>query len=300
MRDQADKLRQLLLNKKSDGDIHISNAKGKETRVIAITSGKGGVGKTNFTINLAISLSNLGYKIIVFDADIGLGNIDIVLGVVPRNNISSVINGTKDILDIMTDGPNGIKIIPGGSGVKDLNDLSEEKIDNMIRAFSKLENYADFILIDTGAGLSNTVLSFVRAAEEVILVTTPEPTSLTDAYAMIKTLTVYEQCDNLKVIVNRAENSVEADEIFEKLSRATNRFLKIKLENLGYILHSKLVVESIKSQTPLLLMYPNSPVASKINEIAFKLIGREETVNSKKGVGGFMKKLTGIFSKEGS
>jgi len=300
MRDQADKLRQLLLNKNLNNNTTTSNVKEKETRVIAITSGKGGVGKTNFTINLAISLSNLGYKIIVFDADIGLGNIDIVLGVVPRNNISSVINGTKDILDIMTDGPNGIKIIPGGSGVKDLNDLSEEKVDNMIKQFTKLEGYADFILIDTGAGLSNTVLSFVRAAEEIILVTTPEPTSLTDAYAMIKTLTVYEQCDNLKVIVNRAENAREADEIFEKLSRATNKFLNIKLENLGYILNSKLVVDSVKSQNPLLLMYPNSAVSSKINAIALKLMGSEKHSLKQHGIGMIMRKLTGIYNKEDS
>jgi len=298
MNDQAERLRQIISLNKSPKSNNLNTIKTlNKTRVFAITSGKGGVGKTNFTINLAISLSRLGHKIIVFDADIGLANIDIILGVIPKYTIANVISGEKDILDIMVDGPNGIKIIAGGSGIRELSNLSSEKLEHLTSQLSKLEEFADFILIDTGAGLSNTVLNFVNAAGEVILITTPEPTSLTDVYAMIKTLTITGKYNKLHVVINRVEDSKEANEVYEKLYNVTNRFLNIRIENLGYLYNSKLVGDSVKSQTPFIMLYPDSQISKKINGIAMKIAGNKE-VDNNVGINNFINKLRSLFVKE--
>jgi len=163
---------------------------------------------------------------------------------------------------------------------------------------AKLENIADFILIDTGAGLSETVLSFVNAADEVILITTPEPTSLTDGYAMIKTLAINSRFSKIHVVINRAEDYNEATEVFEKLRKVASRFLKIRIENLGFVYDSKIVSDSVKSQNPFLVLFPNSAVSKKINGIALKILGNSS--DSSDGVKGFVNKLKNFFVKEGT
>lgn len=300
MRDQADKLRQLISESKtsvtnSNDNVVIQNS----TRVIAVTSGKGGVGKTNFSINLAISLSNLGYKVVVFDADLGLANIDVILGIIPKYTIADIISGDKDILDILTEGPNGIKLIAGGSGIKELMNISKKKLENLVFQLQKLENHADFIIIDTGAGISETVLNFVNSSDEVILITTPEPTSLTDVYVMIKTLKINGGYKKLNVVINKVENSIEADEVFERLSKVANKFLNTKIEKLGFLNYSKLVTQSVKSQDPLVLLYPNSSIAKKINGIALKISGSKHDSSDEVGVSKFVSRLKSLFTKEG-
>ncbi len=304
MRDQAEKLRQLIMQSKnqagnpqhndSDNDVIMN-----KTRVLAVTSGKGGVGKTNFSINLGISLSNLGYKVVVFDADLGLANIDVILGIIPKYTIADILNGDKNILDIMTEGPNGIKLIAGGSGIKELVNIDKQQLEKLMNQLQKLENYADFIIIDTGAGLSETVLNFVNSSNEVILITTPEPTSLTDVYAMIKTLKVRGGQRRLSVVINKVENSSEADEVFERLSKVSFKFLNTKIEKLGYLNNSKLVMQSVKNQDPLVLLYPNSSIAKKINGIALKISGNKHDLSDESGVSNFIKRFKGMFTKEG-
>jgi len=298
MKDQAERLREIMKNSNNNSLNELENKKIEKTRILAITSGKGGVGKTNFTINLGISLSNLGYKVLIFDADIGLANVDIILGVIPRYTIADVINGNKGILDIITEGPNGIKVIAGGSGIKELASLDNNRLEKITLQLAKLENIADFILIDTGAGLSETVLSFVNAADEVILITTPEPTSLTDGYAMIKTLAINSRFSKIHVVINRAEDYNEATEVFEKLRKVASRFLKIRIENLGFVYDSKIVSDSVKSQNPFLVLFPNSAVSKKINGIALKILGNSS--DSSDGVKGFVNKLKNFFVKEGT
>ncbi|WIV10876.1 MinD/ParA family protein [Proteiniborus sp. MB09-C3] len=273
MYDQAEKLRQLI--KKTGNSHQESDIKKRtnDTRIIAVTSGKGGVGKTNFTINLAISLSNLGYSVIVMDADIGLANIDVLLGLLPKDTISSVLNKNKKITDVITDGPNGIKIIAGGSGLYDMFQLDQENIEHLKKQLMELENLFDFVLIDTGAGISEMVMSFVTAAHEVILITTPEPTSLTDVYALIKALRIKGCYNKLQLVVNRVESPNEAFSVFEKLSIASTKFLNTKIENLGYMQNSKQVLEAVKNQHPFVNLYPNSTVAKNVNSIAIKIIG---------------------------
>ncbi|WP_069649590.1 MinD/ParA family protein [Caloranaerobacter ferrireducens] len=280
MRDQAYRLRQMVNKYKNSKEAAIENQINNKTRVLAVTSGKGGVGKTNFTINLAISLNKLGYRTIIFDADIGLANVDIALGIMPKYTIADVIKGEKDILEIITEGPCGLKIIAGGSALEELIDIKEKELYELTSQLEKLSEIADFILIDTGAGISRTVLSFIEAANEVILVTTPEPTSLTDAYALIKML-IISSCNHSKInlVVNKADNYYEAREVYEKLNRVTKRFLNFELINLGYIQNSKLLIESVKLQQPVTISHPNSSFVKRINAIALKIVGNENNNN---------------------
>ncbi len=299
MRDQAEKLRQLIMDSKTGSNkSHDKDSVKSKTRVLAVTSGKGGVGKTNFSINIGISLCNLGYKVVIFDADIGFANIDVILGVVPKYTIADILDGSKDILDILTEGPNGIKLIAGGSGIQTLFNIDKQKLDVLIHQLQKLENYADFIIIDTGAGLSNTVLNFVNASDEVILITTPEPTALTDVYAMIKTLKANREHDILNVVINKARDSVEANEVFSRLSKVSNKFLNIKIENLGYVNDSKLVMQSVKNQDPFILSYPNSTIAKNINEIALRISGSKQATKKEFGISNFVRKFKSLLMKE--
>lgn len=296
MNDQAEKLRQIVKKFHDNSNDNIIKHKKHNTKVFAITSGKGGVGKSNFTINLAISLTRLGYKVIVFDADIGFANIDVISGVIPKFTIADVINGNKSIVEIMTDGPLGVKIIAGGSGINDIMKLNNEKLELLTSQLLSLEDYADFILIDTSAGLSDASISFLNSSDEVILVTTPEPTSLTDGYAMIKTLVKNNPSINIKIVVNRANDSTQSIEVFNKLSKVTERFLRVDIENLGYLTDSKLVSESVMNQKPFILLFPNSTIAKKINNIALSLIGIEKNKEST-GMKSFISSFTEFFNK---
>ncbi|KAB3535863.1 MinD/ParA family protein [Alkaliphilus pronyensis] len=293
MKDQAAKLRELIYNNKTK-DLKESNIE-KQARIICITSGKGGVGKTNFTLNLAIALSKQSKKVIILDADLGLANIDIALGVVPKYTLADVISGKRELTDIMIPGPSGIKIISGGSGITELIDLSQDRLKSLIEEFQGLNNHADVILIDTGAGLSRGVLSFVLAAEEVVVVCTPEPTAITDAYAMIKTIASKEKGKKLKILINRVESLSEGRIAFEKLKNACDRFLNTSIEKLGFISDDVVVTKSVKLQTPFILQYPNSTVSKNVELIAAKLINdnvkTEESITTK----GFFSKVINLF-----
>lgn len=227
MKDQADRLRQIIDNLKLRQAMNqaalLAGIKKKTARVITVTSGKGGVGKTNITINLAIALSELGKRVIILDADFGLANIDVLFGIVPQFTLVDVINNKKNILEVLADGPKNIKFISGGSGVEELVKLEKAQLERFVENISLLDKLADIILIDTGAGLSENVMSFVMAADEVLLVTTPEPTSITDAYALIKMVSNRNREKVIKVIVNRAENVGEADDILNKSSLCMNK-----------------------------------------------------------------------------
>jgi len=295
MRDQAARLRELL-NKENNVNKNKTAKKKRKTKVIAVTSGKGGVGKTNFTINLAYSLINLGFKVLVFDADIGFANVDVLLGIMPKYNIADVLHGEKKLLDIIEKGPGGLEIISGGSGIHDIMRLENHKIEYILNQFYQIEDYADYLLIDTGAGLSNTVFNFVNSADEVIVVTTPEPTSLTDAYAMMKALTMNNEGLKMKLVVNRVEDEKDALDVYYKLKRVIQRFLSIELDFLGYIYDSKHIIESVKNQMPLLMEQPNSNVAKKFNSIALKLIGND-TDSENQGISHFIDNLKRFFKR---
>ena len=293
MQDQAAKLRELISQKKSKNIIKASDE--PQARVICVTSGKGGVGKTNFTLNLAIALSKQNYRVMILDADLGLSNIDIILGIVPQYTLLDVINGNKELREVITTGPNGIKFISGGSGIMELIDMPELKIKALTEELEGINQMADIILIDTGAGLSKSVMTFVMAADEVIIVATPEPTSITDAYAMIKTIGMKERGKRMKLLINRVESINEGRITFEKLKNASEKFLNIQVEKLGYLAEDSSVSRSVKLQNPFILQYPNSSVSKNLEVIALKLTKEsyvEEKFITNKG---FFNRVVSLF-----
>lgn len=297
MMDQAEKLRQIIDNLKLRQDTERpelpSLAVKKNARVITVTSGKGGVGKTNVTVNLAVALSEMGIKVAILDADFGLANIDVLFGIVPKYTLVDVIHQDRSIVEVLADGPNNIKFISGGSGVEELVRMDSFQIERFVENISMLDGLADVILIDTGAGLSDCVMSFIMAADEVLLITTPEPTSITDAYALIKMVSNRNPDKMIRVIVNRAENAREAHDILNKLYVVADKFLKIKLELLGYILQDEMVIRAVKLQQPFLLSYPKSQASKLIREISKKLLdaGEEAEPSANSGFKGFVNRL---------
>jgi flagellar biosynthesis protein FlhG len=300
MKDQAERLRELISSIKTYKDDEKSTGSltnKPEARVITITSGKGGVGKTNFTVNLGIKFAQMGLRVVIIDADLGLSNVDVVMGRMSKYNLSDVINSNKDILEILEEGPNGVKFISGGSGVQELVKLNKTQLVDLLMKLGKLDEEADVILIDTGAGLSENVISFVHAAREVILVTTPEPTSITDAYALIKTITRKDKMKIIKVVVNRADNAAEAFNILDKLYVVTQKFLDVKLQKLGYILNDANVTKAVKIQQPFVISFSRSEASKNLHEIALTLIDNKElNTNSASGIKVFINKLTNLFN----
>jgi flagellar biosynthesis protein FlhG len=299
MKDQAERLREIISSIKNykEDEKSAGSLTGKPgSRVIAITSGKGGVGKTNFTVNLGIKFAQMGHRVVIIDADLGLANVDVVMGRMSKYNLSDVINSSKDILEILEEGPNGVKFISGGSGVQELVKLNKTQLVDLLMKLGKLDEEADIILIDTGAGLSENVISFVHAAREVILVTTPEPTSITDAYALIKTITHKDKKKNIKVVVNRADNEAEACNILDKLNIVTQKFLGVKLQKLGYILNDASVSKAVKIQQPFVISFSRCEASKNMNEIALALMDDKElNTSSVSGIKTFINKLTNLF-----
>ncbi len=300
MKDQAERLREIISsikNYKEDEKSTGSLTDKPGSRVITITSGKGGVGKTNFTVNLGIKFAQMGLRVVIIDADLGLSNVDVVMGKMSKYNLSDVINSNKDILEILEEGPNGVKFISGGSGVQELVKLNKTQLVDLLMKLGKLDEEADVILIDTGAGLSENVISFVHAAREVILVTTPEPTSITDAYALIKTITQKDKMKTIKVVVNRADNAAEAFNILDKLNVVTQKFLGVKLQKLGYILNDANVIKAVKIQQPFVISFSKSEASKNLNEIALTLMENKElNTTAASGIKVFINKLTNLFN----
>jgi flagellar biosynthesis protein FlhG len=301
MMDQAEKLRQVIDNLKLKQAVNqvlapVHPVK-RSARVITVTSGKGGVGKTNVTINLAIALSEQGLRVVILDADFGLANIDVLFGIIPQYTLVDVIKNRKSILEILSDGPNNTKFISGGSGVEDLVKLNKEQILKFVENMALLDKLADIIIVDTGAGLSENVMSFIMAADEVLLVTTPEPTSITDAYALIKMVSNRDKEKMIKIIVNRADNTNEANDVLNKLTLVAEKFLGIKLGKAGYLLHDEAVVKAVKLQKPFLLSFPRSQAARNIKEISEKLKEKGENADTLQNMGikGFLSKLVSFM-----
>lgn len=302
MKDQADKLREIINNlKMKQQSIQISGGNKpseKPARVITVASGKGGVGKTNIAVNMAISLCELGLRVIIIDADLGLANVDVLLGLIPKFTLVDALNKDKNIMDIICEGPKGIKFISGGSGVEELVKIDKNRLNYFISNIGQLDRYFDIILIDTGAGLSENVLKFAIASDEIIVVTTPEPTSITDAYALIKLIVNRDKKKLIRIIVNRAENIKEGNNVLNKLVLVSEKFLYTKLDPLGIILYDEAVVKAVKLQQPLTLGFPNSHASKCIKQVASNLLGEEnyETKYTMKGIKSFAKRLASLIS----
>ncbi len=245
------------------------------------------MGKTNVTLNLAIKLSKFGHRVTVIDADLGLSNVDVIAGIIPMYSLYDVLSGEKTADEIIVEGPSGVNIISGGSGLVELVDLDSNKLDILLEAFEELEKISDYILIDTGAGINSSVLKFISFASDIIVVVTPDPASITDAYALIKNIESRE--NNISVIINRAESNKEANEVYEKFMTACSRFLKRKVKKLGFILEDQNVIDSIKQQVPFIIRYPNCKASRSIDLIANNIENSTEHIVEKSSFKSFLK-----------
>jgi flagellar biosynthesis protein FlhG len=300
LQDQAENLRQLV------GRMNTPDSQGKLTvpeshcRVIAVTSGKGGVGKTNISVNLALAFANRGKNVLLYDADMGLANVDVMLGIIPRFTLLNVLNGQKNLKEIIVEGPGGIRLVASGSGgVQELADLNEDQRSKFLEALLELQYQSEIILIDTGAGLHRNVLAFALAAEEVIVVTTPEPTALMDAYGMIKILYREKKNPSISVVVNMAAHQTEADDAGKKLVVLSKRFLNLNVEYIGFIPRDSGMIRAVKEQKPVMLSSPLSPAAVHLNQLAEILLSGK-TRSGEGNLLQFFKKVTKIFGTKGA
>jgi flagellar biosynthesis protein FlhG len=240
-------------------------------RMIAITSGKGGVGKTNIVANLGYALSRLGKNTMILDADLGLGNLDVLLGITPRYNLSHVIAGEKTIHDVTVLGPGNVKIIPASSGIQELTELSKRQRLQILNELNLLTDSVEILLVDTAAGISANVTYFNTTAQEIIVVVSPEPTSITDAYALMKVLSLKYSAKYFKLLVNLAPSMQEAYEIFRQLNLVTDRFLDISIEYFGHILFDDKVPKCVKRQKIVSEVYPDTKASRCFAALAKKL-----------------------------
>ena len=271
-----------------------------QARVLTITSGKGGVGKSNTAVNLAVQLSRLGKRVIIFDADIGLANVEVMFGAIPKYNLSDVIYKGMSMRDIITKGPMNIGFISGGSGVVGLNNLTREQILGVVQRLSELDSLADIVLIDTGAGISDSVMEFVIASPEVLLITTPEPSSLTDSYSLIKTL--YRNLDfNYKdtvinVIANRVNSAADGQAVYDKLSSVVSQFLNWNINYLGLVPQDTNIEKAVRQQQVVSIYDPQAPSAQAFAKIAESLVSGENRYYEIKG--GFSRMIYNFLNRK--
>ncbi len=261
-------------------------------RVITVTSGKGGVGKSNTAINLAIQFRKMGQKVIILDADFGLANIEIMFGTVPKHNLCDLIYQGKSIRDIITWGPMEVGFISGGSGIAGMSDLSKDYLNYIIQNLVELDEMADTIIVDTGAGISEAVLEFLVASGEILLVTTPEPTSITDSYSLLKALGRHQRysadTSQIKVIANKVFSEAEAETLYEKLEAVVSRYLKIPISYLGMIPQDNQLAKAVMQQQPVSLDNPRARSALAYEAIAARLMNKELNRNlTKRGMAAF-------------
>ncbi len=268
--DQAEQLRNI---------IKLNPAPRPLARVITVTSGKGGVGKSNTSINLACQFKRLGQRVIILDADFGLANIEIMFGAVPKYNLSDLIYQGKSIMDIITWGPMDIGFISGGSGISGLSNLSRDYLNYIVQSLSRLDAAADIIIIDTGAGISDAVLDFLVASGEILVVATPEPTSITDSYSLLKALNQHPGYSRdelrIKVVANKVADEAEGEALFNKLNSVVNRYLNMPISYLGAIPQDRRLEEAVMQQMPVSMQSPNSKSAIAFEKMAYALMDKE-------------------------
>lgn len=279
--DQAEQLRNI---------IKAGNLQRPVARVITVTSGKGGVGKSNTAINLAIQFRKMGQRVIILDADFGLANIEIMFGAVPKHNLCDLIYQGKNIKEIITWGPMEVGFISGGSGIVGMSNLSKDYLHYIIQNLTELDAIADVIIVDTGAGISDAVLEFLVASGEILLVTTPEPTSITDSYSLLKALVRHprfsQETSQVKMIANKVDKEEDGQALYEKLNAVVSRYLKLPFGYLGPVPQDNQLSKAVMQQVPVSMQNPTAKSSQAYESIAAKLMNKEETVR-KRGMAAF-------------
>ncbi len=266
--------------------------------VIAVTSGKGGVGKTNIAVNLAVSLANRQRAVLLFDADLGLANVDIALGLKPQYDIRHVFSGERTLEEILLEGPGGIRVVPASSGVSNMASLLPQQQAGIIRAFSELTVPIDTLIVDTPAGIDSSVLTFTRACQEILVVICDEPTSITDAYALIKVLNRECGVKRFQVVANMVDRAIQGRQLFEKILRVTDRFLDVQLGFLGAIPRDDYLRRAVQQQTPVVQAYPRSQSAIALNKLAAAVVNGIAGSRDLGGLSFFVERLVNQHSME--
>lgn len=293
MTDQAQTLRNLVMMRERERAALGSGEQPRQgARLITVTSGKGGVGKSNFTLNFALALQSMGKRVLVFDADIGMANIDVLMGMSAKYNLYHLLRREKRIDEIIERGPGSLSLIAGGSGLSDLFSLSQSDLNYFMQQIETVADGMDFVIFDTGAGLSQENFNFIQSADECIVVTTPEPTSITDAYALIKVVSSRERGTMFKLIVNRASDEKEAAQTADKIRVAAQKFLNVDVPLLGYISDDSHVVQAVKKQVPFSMAFPGCAAAREIQRIAglYASVPASPEPGALTGIKGFMQK----------
>lgn len=246
-------------------------AQPRPVRVLAVSSGKGGVGKTNVAVNLGVSLSELSRQVVLLDADLGLANVDVLLGLQPKFNLSHVLSGERSLDEILIEGPSGLKIVPASSGIQRMSELTTAEQAAVIRAFGEMNQNIDVLLVDTAAGISGGVVNFARACQDIVLVVCDEPTSLTDAYAFIKLLNRDYGVHRFQILPNMVQDYQQGRALFSKLCRVTDRYLDVTLDLLGVVPQDEQLRKAVQRQTPVVVAYPNSKAAQAFRGLAQKM-----------------------------
>ncbi len=285
MNDQAEGLRQM--------------AARSPVQVMAVTSGKGGVGKSTVAVNIAIALAKAGKQSMLMDADLGLANLDVLLNIQPRFNLSHVLEGEKNLEDVIVEGPSGVMIVPAASGIQRLATLQQTECMGLVNAFSDLRHGIDHLVIDTASGLSNSVTSFSRAAREVLIVVCDEPASITDAYATIKVLSRDCQVDRFHVVANKARSVAHGRELYDKLLRVTDRFLTVQLDYLGTIPYDEYLVKAVRQQKSVVDAYPRSRASMAFMKMANVLSGLPKPTSARGDLEFFVERLIRYSVTEG-
>jgi flagellar biosynthesis protein FlhG len=282
MRDQAEQLRERMQQ----------NNQARPTKLVTVTSGKGGVGKSNFSLNFGLGLMERGHKAVLFDVDLGLANLDVLMGITPKKHLFHLLEPNTTVWDIMEEGPGRLEFIAGGSGFTQIMQLDEERLDHLFHQLNPLQGYADTIIFDTGAGLSKESMRFMLSSDEVILVTTPEPPAITDAYAVIKMLHSRNPAVKIRLVINRATSDREGKMTADKLAMVAKRFLNMDIHTLGHVWDDPHVTKAVKQQRPFLLTYPQSQAARSIrNLVGQYLESSEKADTSSNGLKGFLARL---------
>lgn len=243
-------------------------SKAHPVQVIAVTGGKGGVGKSNISVNLGIALAEKGKRVVLLDADLGLGNLDVLLGITARRTLQDVLAGECDLRDVLVNGPGGIRIVPASSGTQSMTQLSPMEHGGLINAFSELGDQIDVLIVDTAAGISESVVSFLRASQELLLVVCDEPTSITDAYALIKLMNRDYGTNRFRILANQVSGEQEGRVLFDKLTRVTERFLDVALQYVGIVPYDEAVKKSVQRQKAVLEAYPRGKASVAIRALA--------------------------------
>lgn len=278
-----------------DADLHLKkmlNNELKRAKVLTVASGKGGVGKTNIAANLAICLAASGQKVVLLDADLGLANIDVVMNVNSKYNLWHYVNGQKSLDEITHLGPSGVEIICGGSGLADLADMSQFHRQRLINELEELQETADYIIIDAGAGIGKSVVGFCQASDQVLVVATPEPTAMTDSYSMIKVLAKSGYEGKMSMVVNMANSRKEGKQVYRQIADVAMRFLNIPVYEAGILLRDEKVSASVRARKPLVYSYPKSESASTLVAMAARICNRTKVKDSSVG---FFKKVVNWF-----